>query len=277
MVRIGLPCLLAAAALAAPASAQGDPRGFVDAVTVQVEEQAARFHVPVCAASYGLPAGYGEAVVARIRDVAQAAGAPVEPDPDCRPNLIVMVANDSREVSQLLRRARPDIYVGLDTIAIERVLATPGPVRAWQSSETVRAEGGAAYDQRDDFLRQDVHLHTGNMPASLLRTTTRRDLRLSVVVFDVDAIDGMTLRQIADHAALRGLAPTRPPARATGATILTLFDGAGTRGGGLAQLTGLDLAYLRALYRDDGASKGSAQRAALARLIAQAVSPSRDR
>ena len=267
-MRILLPCLLAGAALAAPASAQSDPRGFVDAVTLQVEDQAARFHVPICAASYGLPAGYGEAVVARIRDVAHAAGADLNSDRRCQPNLIVMVANDSHEVSEVLRRARPDIYDGLNSIDIERVLATPGPVRAWQSSEPVRAEGGGAYDTRDNFLSQDVHLHNGNMPASLLRSTTRRDLRLSVVVFDVDAIDGMTLRQIADHAALRGLAPTRPPARPIGATILALFDRTGARDGP-AELTGLDLAYLRALYRDDGASKGSVQRAALARRIEQ--------
>jgi len=276
-VRIVLPGLLVAAALAAPASAQPDPRGFVDAITLQVEEQAARFHVPVCAASYGLPTGYGEAVVARIRDVAQAAGASVDADRGCQPNLIVMVANDSHEVSEVLRRARPDIYDGLNSIDIERVLATPGPVRAWQSSEPVRAEGGGSFEARDNFIAQDVHLHNGNMPASLLRATTRRDLRLSVVVFDVDAIDGLTLRQIADHAALRGLAPTRPPATATGATILTLFDRPARGGGGLTQLTGLDLAYLRALYRDDGASKGSLQRAALARLIAQAFLPSRER
>jgi hypothetical protein len=270
-VRIDLPLLLAASAFAAPTSAQPDPRGFVDAVTLQVEEQAARFHVPVCAASYGLPAGYGEAVVARIRDVAQAAGAEADRDPDCQPNLIVMVANDSQEVSEVLRRARPDIYAGVAAVDIDRVLATSGPVRAWQSSEPVRAEGGGSYEDRDAFIQQDVHLHNGNMPASLLRSTTRRDLRLSVVVFDVDAIDGMTLRQIADHAALRGLAPTRPPATATGATILTLFDGAGAQGAP-AQLTGLDLAYLRALYRDGGASKGSVQRAALARGIEQAFS-----
>ena len=275
-MRIALP-LLALAALDSPAAAQpgGSPRAFVDAVTLQVEDQAPRFHAPVCAAAFGLPADYGAAVVARIRNVAQAVGAALERDPGCRPNLIVMVANDSREVSEVLRRVRPDIYIGLETIAIERMLATRGPVRAWQSSEAVRAEGGASYEDRDAFVHQDVHLHNGP-PASLLRTTTRRDLRLSVVLFDVDAIDGLTLRQIADHAALRGLAPTRPPRMATGETILALFDGARAHEGALAQLTNLDLAYLRALYRDDGASKGALQRAALARRIEQAI-PRRER
>ena len=275
-LRFSLGFVLLAATFASAAAAQrtNAPRAFVDAVTLQVEEQAPRFHVPVCAASFGLPAGYGAAVVARIRDVAQAAGAEIERDPDCRPNLIVMVANDSREVSEVLRRTRPDIYVGLDTIAIERMLATPGPVRAWQSSEAARAEGGASYNPRDDFLRQDVHLHHG-VPASLLRATTRRDLKLSVVLFDVDAIDGLTLRQIADHAALRGLAPTRPPEMAGDETILALFRRDGRHDNALAELSGLDLAYLRALYRDDGASKGSVQRAALARMIERAFADER--
>ena len=276
MVRIGLSVFVAAA-VATPAAAQPDPRAFVDAVTLQIEEQAPRFHVPVCVASYGLPAGYGAAVAARIRDVAQAAGAAVDEGARCRPNLIVMVANDSRELSEALRRARPDIYVGLEAIDIERVLATPGPVRAWQSSETVRAEGGASYEDRDTFIHQDVHLHSGNMPASLLRTTTRRDLKLSVVLFDVDAIDGLTLMQIADHAALRGLAPTRAPANAGRATILALFDDSGGHDAALAELTDLDLAYLRALYREDGASRGALQRAALARLIEQRLERNSER
>jgi hypothetical protein len=271
-MRFGLPpCAFVAACLAgmaAPVHAQAGPaaRQFVDEVTIQTGDQAARFHVPVCPASFGLPGDYGTVVVARLAELARSAGIAVDPDGRCVPNLIVMVADDSEEAVSQLRRTRPDIFTGMEAIDVARAISAAGPVRAWQSSEAVRAEEGRLIDSRDSFLDQDVHLHHG-AEASLLRTTTRRDLRLSVVMFSLEAIDGLTLMQIADHAAMRGLAPTRPAPIAAGRSILALFDAglpARARPGGATEW---DRAYLRALYRDGGASEGSLQRAALARLL----------
>jgi len=264
--------LIAAAPLAAqPATTAepGDLNAFVDAVTVQSEGQVARFHEPVCVVSEGLPADYNAAVEARVRELAGAARVPTSRDGGCRANFIIMVANDGAEVASVLRRRRPDIFNGMDSIAISRAIAETGPVRSWQSSVTRRAEGAPIADSRDSFLYQDVHLHHG-VPVGLLRETTRRDLQLSVVVFDVDAIDGLTLMQIADHAAMRGLAPTRPAEAAAGRSILALFDRPPPERAQLPALTRLDLSYLRALYRIEGAISATDHRRLLARLIGQA-------
>ncbi|HEX8642012.1 MAG TPA: hypothetical protein VF704_12775 [Allosphingosinicella sp.] len=261
--------LIAAGPLAAqPAATAGpaDLNAFVDAVTVQAEGQVARFHEPVCVVAEGLPDDFNLAVEARVRELAGAARIRTARERGCRANFIILVANDGAEVASALRRRRPDIFNGLNSVEVSRAIAATGPVRSWQSSVTRRAEGAMIADNRDAFLHQDVHLHHG-VPVGLLRETTRRDLQLSVVVFDVDAVDGLTLMQIADHAAMRGLAPTRPAEAAAGRSILSLFDRAAGDRAQLPAVTRLDLSYLRALYRIEGALDGTAHRRLLARLI----------
>jgi len=181
-----------------------------------------------------------------------------------------MVADDGDAMTTVLRRERPDIFAGLASIDIRRVIDAAGPVRSWQSSVTSRAEGAPITDRRDSALAQDVHLHHG-VPAGLMSETTRRDLRLSVVLFSVDAIDGLTLMQIADHAAMRGLAATRPAAEARGRSILALFDDAAAGRASMPSATRWDLAYLRALYRISGSANAGFQRGTVARLLAEEV------
>ncbi len=258
---------LPAAARAQPADAgRADVRRFVEQVTVETEGQLARFHEPVCPVSRGLPGDYGAVVEERVRTVARAAGIPVARRRGCAPNLIVLVANDGEEATALLRRERPDIFAGLDPVDIGRAIAAEGPVRTWQSSAAERIEGETVADRRDQYLYQDVHLYHG-VPAGLLRRTTRRDLRLSVVLFDVDSIDGLTLMQIGDHAAMRGLAATRPATAATGRSILALFDDAAAGRPPAPAATDWDGGYLRALYRVSAAATAGVQRDTLARML----------
>jgi hypothetical protein len=265
--------LLMLAALPTAVAAQPEPAGraavrrFVEQVTVETEGQLARFHEPVCPISRGLPPDHNMVVEERVRAVARAVGIPVG-RVGCRPNLVVLVADDGEAATSLLRRERPDIFNGLDPTDIDRAIAAAGPVRTWQSSIAQRHDGESVADRRDHVLFQDVHLHHG-VPAGLLREVTRRELRLSVVLFDVDAIDGLTLMQVADHAAMRGLAPTRPAAAAAGRSILALFDddAAGRAPSGGA--TPWDGAYLRALYRLSGAATAGVERNTLARMLEQ--------
>ena len=257
------------AALSAPAAAQPTQapaatalRAFVDDVTVLTEGQVARFYEPVCVISDGLPPDYNAVVEARVAELARNAGIAVNRRRACAPNLIVLVADDGADVTGVLRRRRPELFDGLDSAEISRLVAASGPVRRWQRSESSWANGEPILDSRDEYLGRDVHLFHGR-PASLLRTSTRQALRLSVVVFDVAAIDGLTLMQIADHAAMLGLAPTQAAEVARGRSILALFEG----GIGHAEpaATTWDLAYLRALYRIGAPLEGSAHRSLLAR------------
>ena len=81
---------------------------------------------------------------------------------------------------------------------------------------------------------------------SLFLLKTRSDIQKSVVLIDIPAIDGLSAKQIADYATMRGLAKTRPVAgAATYGTILNLFA---PDAGHPAGLTTFDIAYLKTLY-----------------------------
>ena len=262
--------LPAAAALASvPAAAQpetgagAEARAFVEAIAGAPRGQVARFHDPVCPIAEGLPEGHNAALEARLRELAAAAGAQISRDRRCRANLVVLVADDPEAAVAALRRRRPDIFGGLPASDISRALGAAGPVRSWRSSEIRRIEAAAITEQRYSALNQDVHLHHG-VPASLLRQPTRRELRLSVVMFDLSAIDGLTLMQIADHAAMLGLSSTDDPGQVAVPSILGLFTNASSRAPAASRW---DLFYLRALYGSDGSLAGAAQRGTLARLI----------
>lgn len=271
-MRFLLLSMLAAAAtpVAAQPSAAGraELRGFVDDITVLTGGQVARFYEPVCVLSEGLPPDYNAVVEARVDELARAAGIAVDKRSGCAPNLIVLVADDSADVAGVLRRRRPEIFEGLNAAEISRVVASGGPVRSWQRTEASWANGEPILDRRNEYLGRDVHLFHG-APAALLRTSTRQSLRLSVVVFDVDAIDGLTLMQIADHAAMLGLAPTRAAGLDGGRSILSLFAASPAGRRELPAVTRWDLAYLRALYRIGAAMDGGAHRSLLTRLAQQ--------
>lgn len=86
------------------------------------------------------------------------------------------------------------------------------------------------------------------------------------MLFDVAAIDGLTLMQIADHAAMLGLAPTRPADSAAGSSgCLT-----GRRGGPGCRPSPAGIWPICGRYNRIGAAlDGGGHRSLLARLAAQ--------
>ena len=66
-----------------------------------------------------------------------------------------------------------------------------------------------------------------------------------MVLFDREAIRGLTLTQLADYATFRALAQRLPAAAAGEASILALFDSGAAQP---AALTEFDRAYLARLY-----------------------------
>lgn len=245
---------------------------YVSAVTVQTREQIARFADPVCPASYGLPRDYGTVVVSRIREAAREAGVRVA-GPRCRPNVVILTADRGEDVLAGLRRRRPALFVGLGHADLRSLARVDGPVRAWQLVEERGSDGRAA--QSIAFIRNPngTMMYIGatrqlnTLVASRLEQTVRQDLALSVVIFDVDALNGLTLQQIGDYAAMRALAPTDPDRAPSGQTILALFRDKYSGTAPAEALTGLDSAYLRAVYATDNRLGGRMQESGIIRAV----------
>jgi hypothetical protein len=246
---------------------------YVEAVTVESGGQIAKFSAPVCPLSLGLPPGHDEVIETRIRQIADhlrigSGGS------GCRPNLIVIVAEEGGDFVHQLRREHPEIFAALELRELRRIMRLAGPVRTWQVIEPRGADGRPM--ERISFIEspggpprpiaRGFQL-TGVMP-SITQRSTRQDLVYAFVVFDLDALEGLTLLQISDYAAMRALARTAAPAASpAGRSILTLFADRESGNFGANELTSWDAAYLRALYRTGNTLTAHQQRSNVARAM----------
>lgn len=237
--------------------------GFVDNVTVLADGQIARFHQPVCPVSIGLPDSYNRIIEQRIRKVAADAGIPTE-GANCKPNLVVMIADDAGAVTKALIAKYPAVLIDPESPEMASLLRETGPARAWQVLERRGADGrvidSGSFMADAPVVRTNVH--------SRVKKTLRTDIGLSFVVLTFAAIEGLNLRQIADYAAMRGLARTQVRAQ-EGPTILGLLDLPVAERSKIRGLTPLDAAYLKALYRTDNTVAAQSQKAAMATAIEQ--------
>lgn len=216
------------------------------AITPRIDvhsEPLARFQDPICPGILGLPRGFAEAMVDRIRFDARRLRIDVAREDGCRPNIVIaFVRNGQREI-EAIRNKPGSLLAGLTTAEVRELAADAGPVHAWVNS-LVRSRDG-------DPLRGSAEagqIPTVTVPAatSHIFLATRLDIVSAVVLIDITAVDGMSVMQLADYAVMRSLARTRSvDSDAAAETILSLFDPGGARP---AELTAFDLAYLRSVY-----------------------------
>ena len=278
---------LIVAALQAPAAAQTSPmpdivvtgnkeadrkaaEAYVSSIAVRSESQLARFHQPVCPLVIGMPKPYSTMVEKRVAADAAAAGIDVAKKVRCDANLIIVIADDGAALVKDIRTHYPGWLVGLSPRDID-MLTVAGPARAWSVTSLRNEDGQGMRNQPDtpagDGLAGKPVLRV--MTASILRQPTRQDMEASFVMIDKAATMGLTLRQVADYAAMRGLARTRPPAASEKGltTILTMFDPSVPSRP--PELTNADAAYLRALYRGNGTAAAVNEKNGIARRIAK--------
>jgi hypothetical protein len=218
----------------------------------------ARFSDPICPGVLGLPVDAAGIVVDRIRYDAERVGAPVAATTNCKANIIVAFARDGGAEVRRLLKARGYLFDGLDTQEAQELQDEAGPVRAWnvttlrnrhgQDEAPTRFDGGAGMMQVSEGGLSLIPMRVIAVPASDSHVflASRTDITASVVIIDLAAIDGLPVAQIADYAAMRALARTRPATGDTAAsTILSLFD---PKSGHPQEMTAFDLAYLRSLY-----------------------------
>jgi hypothetical protein len=216
-------------------------------------EPLAQFQEPVCPGILGMSAEFSDVMDMRIRSVAERARIRVAKPGKCRVNLLVIFVPNGQLAMQNLSHKGPWLFGNLSPSALgdlatdpelKDLAADPGPVHAWVNSE-IRSREGNPLTGRGDPDEPALTKTSGGH--SHMFMYARRDIVGSVIVIDTDAVVGKTVSQIADYAAMRGLARTRPPGtEAKIETILSLFDGGATPPP--EEITRFDLAYLRAVY-----------------------------
>lgn len=193
---------------------------FVGALTqVPNGGQLSRFETAVCPTVVGIPPAQKDAVVARIRVVAKAAGLAVG-GRSCVPNVLLVVTADKRTFLEALR-AKHGYYFGeMSRSDIRRLIAEPGPAAAWQvEGPPLNADG------QEMATNNGVAVNRTTRPDSRLSAGARPQFAAAAVVVESKALEGLTTTQLADYAAMRAFTradPSKLPASAP--TILTILE-----------------------------------------------------
>jgi hypothetical protein len=231
-------------------------------------KQLSRFEDSVCPKAFGLPAAQDEAVARRMRQVAEAAGISVGKS-DCLANVVVIVVPDKKAFLRLLARRKPDYFGELEPMQVRRLIAEAGPATAWQLQGPEKSARGTVIT-----VDPASGLPTNNSmePASRLTTPSRPQFAAAVVVIEAQAVDGLTSTQVADYAAMRTYAGTKPSRLevSSAVTILKVLEvPMGTEAP--ASLTNWDLGFLRGLYSSELNAYAGKQRSAIRAQVARQV------
>jgi hypothetical protein len=234
---------------------------FVIALTdVPMSGQISRFDWAVCPNVVGLSDRQNALAADRMRQVAEAAGIRVG-KAGCKGNILVMVADDVPAVMKWLRSKHFDLFEGVPSRRI-REMSRGGSAVAWHVEGLLDADGVEVPRDRDTGL----HVIERTDTPSRISTVSRPHFAAAVVVFDGRALEGLTVVQLADYAAMRAFARTDPSRLrdSSAPSILSVVDA--PMGSAVPiTLTQWDLAYLKALYSATENRRAGQQRGEMSR------------
>lgn len=206
------------------------------------DDPLARFEARLCPGIVGLETEAAGYMIDRLRANARDLGLRVLDD-GCTPNFLVVFTRDGQQMMGELRESSGHLFRFMDAGDKRALFDETGPVRVWTNIQRRTRDGMPVANTRDLVNPPVARM---DMAHSKIYTPTRNDIESAMVVFDADAVSGMTLLQLADYATMRGLAQTRPAEEGMPVgTILALFEDEASPPD---SLTRFDRAYLRAVY-----------------------------
>lgn len=208
------------------------------------EQPLARFTKPVCPGVVGLARPSAQAIIDRIGIIADEIGLRVG-EPGCDPNLLVLIVPDSRATVRRLASRRKGVVAAQSLADVRRIVAEPVAARAWVEAEIRSRDGTPLYAGAGGPPELAIE------SPSRVALSFRRDIVAAYVVIDTASVVGRSTTQIADYAAMRGLADGRSGRAAAGDSILATFTPDGDTQAP-ATLTAIDRGVLRGLYSGQG-------------------------
>jgi hypothetical protein len=271
---------------------------FVNQITTSEngDEGLARWQVPpVCPLVSGLPRQDGEFILARLSEIAHAAGVPLG-DEHCHPNLYILVTPGPEDLLKGMEKRNRQYTFGYDPSlrtetppsVVDEFIKTPRAVRVWYNSNEKDAWGQAlsycpAIEIALISCRTDSECHPPHFDTSRVYECGRGTaggthltfnnmwwLSRVFVIVDQKRLHDVKLGQLADYVAMTGFAKLKPDARLGDApTILTLFNAAPQAAP--IGMTDWDQTFLKSLYATEQKSK--LQRSQIARQMVHDIAP----
>jgi hypothetical protein len=233
--------------------------GYVSAITVgHFHESLARWRTPICPLVAGLHRDHGEFILARVSQIAAAAGAPMAPE-HCKGNFFIVVTENPDALLARWSARDTTMFGDAGGTKVNDFLSASTPVRVWYNARFDNTEGpltantpalAASGEPREPGF-SGVPNNTHALGFRLARDEVR-NLFSAIVLIDSRRAKGIHFGQLADYVAMAGLAEIHLNANVGSVpTILHLFStSGGTPPGGLSNW---DQAFLSALYHADQA------------------------
>jgi hypothetical protein len=124
----------------------------------------------ICPVTLGLGDKYAKYVTQRMRDIATAAGAPVNADPGCRPNIEVVFTTTPQGLIDKVRKRQTLLLGYYDNLRRADELAkVTHPIQAWYTTETKDFDGSRIIDsgrcggEATLNIQTDAQTPTGDM------------------------------------------------------------------------------------------------------------------
>lgn len=240
---------------------------FVTAVTPShIGGQLVRYESAVCPAAAGLSSFENQRVAARLRQVAATVGVPLAPE-GCAPNTLAIVVDGKNAFIAALRKKYP-VYFSRPPDGYIEVPHEPGPATAWHINGLLTANHTPA--AVDPIYH---HYLTSSMDSSRLVPSTIPHFLAGVVVIERRAVAGLTTTQVADYAALRLYATTKPQElKRSASSILGVLDAPMGSAVPLT-LTNWDLSFLKGLYHTQDRQYANRQRNQIEGLVRRGTAP----
>jgi hypothetical protein len=195
---------------------------FVDAAVVHhFGESLMRWDTPVCPLVAGVPLNQGEFMLRRLSQAARDAGAPLAPE-QCTANFFVLVTSQADRILEDLRKKAPGLFDtkrGVGTL--RHFLLTERPIRVWYNWQNHGDPGAglavvAAFTGGSGTMGGVTGMPSPSavgadgggfrMPNSRLTLTATKFINTAIIVVDLPRMKGINVGQLADYAAMVGLA-----------------------------------------------------------------------
>ncbi|HEY2008933.1 MAG TPA: hypothetical protein VGH23_08095 [Rhizomicrobium sp.] len=215
----------------------------------------ARWKTGICPITIGLPDKFNLYITQRIIRVTMGAGAPLDKNEPCRPNVAVLATPQPQKLLDFVRAKRPAL-LGFHYRAQAQQIATMRlPIQAWYSTATEDFDGLIMADLPSGDLGYGVMSSIGNVPrlrvsGSRTGNGLKSEFSAAIVVVDTSKIAGQEIGPLADYIAMLALSQGQYYDTCQNVPTITNLMSSGC-GAEMkpAAMTDVDLTYLRGLYR----------------------------
>lgn len=249
-------------------------RGFV--VPTPVTGSIARWQRRVCPLVVGQNSQYTAFITQRIKYVALAAGAPVNTEASCKPNIEVVFTTTPQALLDNVRH-HDVFWLGYaESIAqLDKLAIVTRPVQAWYTTETTDNNGRRFTDSPIlSNVNGQVHFEPAWYASSGGRINSGIDSGFNhiLIVIDSTKLEGQKIVPLADYISL--LALTQVNSLETCQPLLSVVNMLATDCGPVEDgLTTFDMAYLQGLYKMPSGRNLMFQRNDIASVMADALMP----